>query len=239
MSTAHHIAAPGIFFALASALLFGASTPLAKLLLGALDPWMLAGLLYLGSGLGLAVLRIGNRLVGYPVAEASLRLPDVPWLAAIVLAGGVTGPVLLMVGLTLTPASTASLLLNLEGLATMGIAWLVFWEHVDRRLVLGALAILGGAILLSWDGGEHLSAVPTAPQVLHRFAHQSDAGVRHIMEAKIKKADAAQWGEHQHERRGDERAHQNQNRMPARRRRSWIVSPSCRAKLAVRPNLPS
>jgi drug/metabolite transporter (DMT)-like permease len=58
----------------------------------------------------------------------------------------------LMIGLTLTPASTAALLLNLEGLATMGIAWLVFREHVDRRLLLGAFAILAGAILLSWDG---------------------------------------------------------------------------------------
>src|SRR4051794_22179275 len=148
-----HMAAPGILFALASALLFGASTPFAKLLLVTLDPWMLAGLLYLGSGVGLGVLWIGRRLIGSSIAEAPLRLPDIPWLAAIVLAGGVIGPVLLMVGLTLTPASTAALLLNLEGLATMGIAWLAFREHVDHHLLLGALAILGGAILLSWNGG--------------------------------------------------------------------------------------
>jgi drug/metabolite transporter (DMT)-like permease len=147
-----HIAAPGILFALASALLFGASTPFAKLLLGTLDPWMLAGLLYLGSGLGLGALWIGRYFIGSALAEAPLRRPDIPWLAAIVLAGGVIGPVLLMVGLTLTPASTAALLLNLESLATMGIAWLVFREHVDRRLLLGAFAILAGAILLSWDG---------------------------------------------------------------------------------------
>jgi drug/metabolite transporter (DMT)-like permease len=147
-----HIAAPGILFALASALLFGASTPFAKLLLGALDPWMLAGLLYLGSGLGLGALWIGRYFIGSALAEAPLRRPDIPWLAAIVLAGGVISPVLLMVGLTLTSASTAALLLNLEGLATMGIAWLVFREHVDRRLLLGAFAILAGAILLSWDG---------------------------------------------------------------------------------------
>jgi drug/metabolite transporter (DMT)-like permease len=154
MSQADHsyIAAPGILFALASALLFGASTPFAKLLLGTLDPWMLAGLLYLGSGLGLGALWIGRHLIGSPATEAPLRLPDAPWLAAIVLTGGMIGPVLLMVGLTHTPASTAALLLNLEGLATMGIAWLVFREHVDRRLLLGAFAILGGAILLSWGG---------------------------------------------------------------------------------------
>jgi len=63
------------------------------------------------------------------------------------------GPVLLMLGLANTPASSASLLLNLEGLATMAIAWIVFRENVDRRLLLGAFAILGGALLLSWEGG--------------------------------------------------------------------------------------
>src|SRR5689334_20628073 len=154
MSSADHsqIAAPGILFALASALLFGASTPFAKLLLGALDPWMLAGLLYLGSGIGLAVLRIGHYVMGRPAAETPLRLADLPWLTGVVLAGGVIGPVLLMIGLAHTPASAASLLLNLEGLATMAIAWLVFRENVDRRLLLGAFAILAGAVLLSWQG---------------------------------------------------------------------------------------
>jgi len=147
-----HIAAPGILFALSSALLFGASTPFAKLLLGAIDPWMLAGLLYLGSGLGLAALRIGRDVMGRPAAETPLRFADLPWLAGVVLAGGVIGPVLLMIGLAHTSASASSLLLNLEGLATMAIAWLVFRENVDRRLLLGAFAILAGAVLLSWSG---------------------------------------------------------------------------------------
>src|SRR4051794_27169545 len=147
-----HMTAPGMLFALASALLFGASTPFAKLLLGALDPWMLAGLLYLGSGIGLAALQIGRHLMGRPAAETPLRLADLPWLAGVILAGGVIGPVLLMIGLVHTPASTGSLLLNLEGLATMAIAWLVFRENVDRRLLLGAFAILVGTVLLSWPG---------------------------------------------------------------------------------------
>src|SRR3954467_1875246 len=147
-----HIAAPGILFALASALLFGASTPFAKLLLGAIDPWMLAGLLYLGSGLGLAALRIGRRVMGRPTTETPVRFADLPWLAGVVLAGGIIGPVLLMIGLAHTSASAGSLLLNLEGLATMAIAWLVFRENVDRRLLLGAFAILAGAVLLSWSG---------------------------------------------------------------------------------------
>ncbi|TWB67589.1 drug/metabolite transporter (DMT)-like permease [Nitrospirillum amazonense] len=144
---------PGVPLALTSAALFGASTPLAKLLLGHSDPWLLAGLLYLGSGLGLGIVHLARRFLGIEAPEAPLRRSDLPWLGAVVLAGGVIGPVLLMVGLTRTPASSAALLLNLEGLATMGIAWLAFHENVDRRLLLGALAILVGALLLSWQGG--------------------------------------------------------------------------------------
>ncbi len=144
----------GAAMALASAALFGASTPLAKLLLGGgVDPWMLAGLLYLGSGLGLGLVHLMRRLLGLPVAEAPLRRGDLPWLGLVVLAGGVIGPVLLMLGLARTPASSAALLLNLEGLATMAIAWMWFRENVDRRVLMGAAAILAGAGLVSWRGG--------------------------------------------------------------------------------------
>jgi drug/metabolite transporter (DMT)-like permease len=144
---------PGVPLALASAILFGASTPFAKLLLGnGLNPWLLAGLLYLGSGIGLGLLALGRRALGVQNAEASVARSDLAWLALVVLSGGVVGPVLLMVGLTTTAASSAALLLNVEGLATMGIAWIVFRENVDHRLLLGAAAILAGAVLLSWGG---------------------------------------------------------------------------------------
>ena len=148
----HALASPGILLGLASAVLFGASTPLAKLLLGEVDPWLLAGLLYLGSGVGLGVVHLGRRSLGIEPPEAPLRRPDLPWLAAVILAGGMIGPVLLMLGLSVTPASSAALLLNVEGLVTMGIAWVVFREHTDRRIVLGALLILAGAVFLSWQG---------------------------------------------------------------------------------------
>lgn len=138
--------------ALASAVLFGASAPLAKLLLGSVAPQMLAGLLYLGAGSGLAVVHLGRAALGIPAAEATLRRGDLPWLAAVVIFGGCLAPLLLMLGLQQTSASSASLLLNLEGLATMGIAWLIFKENVDRRLLLGAFAIVFGALVLSWDG---------------------------------------------------------------------------------------
>ncbi len=144
----------GPALAMASAALFGASTPLAKLLLGAgVDPWILAGLLYLGSGLGLGAIDLARRASGRPAGEARLRRADLPWLALVVLAGGVAGPVLLMIGLARMAASSAALLLNVEGLATMAIAWTVFRENVDRRLLAGAMAILAGAVILSWHGG--------------------------------------------------------------------------------------
>ena len=148
----------GIPVTLLSAVLFGASTPVAKLLLGSIDPQMTAGLLYLGAGIGLAGLRLGRTALHVQSTEAPLRRADLPRLALVILAGGVMGPLLLMFGLARTDASSASLLLNLEGLATMGIAWTLFRENVDRRLLLGALAILAGAALLSWGGHARVDA---------------------------------------------------------------------------------
>lgn len=142
----------GVVFALLSGVLFGASTPFAKLLLSSASPWMMAGLLYLGAGVGLLLVHLFRRVLALPAIEAPLRRSDLPWLSLVILAGGVLGPLLLMFGLAQTAASGASLLLNLEGLATMLIAWIVFHENVDRRLVLGAASILTGALLLSWEG---------------------------------------------------------------------------------------
>ncbi|HEY8009113.1 MAG TPA: DMT family transporter [Methylocella sp.] len=147
----------GVLLALLSAALFGASTPLAKIVLGSVDPWTMAGLLYLGAGLGLAVAHFSRKALRVPAIEAPLRRGDLPWLAAVIVAGGIVGPVFLMFGLARTDAAGASLLLNLEGVATMGIAWVVFREYVDRRLLLGAFAILSGAALLSWQGGASLN----------------------------------------------------------------------------------
>ena len=155
-----YLAWPGAPLAVASAALFGASTPLAKGLLGeGVSPWLLAGLLYLGSGLGLGVMHFGGRLVGRPSTEVPLARADWGWMALVVLSGGVVGPLLLMLGLSTTSASSAALLLNLEGLATMAIAWMVFRENVDRRLLLGAAAILAGALLLSWNGAPAFAGV--------------------------------------------------------------------------------
>ncbi|MBN9555600.1 MAG: EamA family transporter [Alphaproteobacteria bacterium] len=145
--------ARGVIMALAAAILFGASTPFAKLLLGkGIDPWLMAGLLYLGSGLGLGTVWVVRKHIG-PDREASLKGADWGWLSLVILAGGVVGPICLMAGLAQTPASTAALLLNLEGVATIALAWTLFGESADRRLRYGASAILCGAVVLSWRGG--------------------------------------------------------------------------------------
>jgi drug/metabolite transporter (DMT)-like permease len=125
-----------VLYALGSAALFGLSTPAAKVLLGALDPTMLAGLLYVGAGVGVALLR---RLVrrGGSAPEAALGRADAPWLAGAIAAGGVAGQLLLMAGLARTDAAAASLLLTLEGVATALMAWFWFHEPFDRRIAFG------------------------------------------------------------------------------------------------------
>ncbi len=153
MKAERHAPLRGVFFALTAAALFGASTPFAKLLVGRADPVLLAGLLYFGSGCGLfAWWWLGKLRAGKQPTEAPLRRADLPWLAGAVAFGGVVGPVLLMVGLTATPASTASLLLNLEGVLTALLAWFVFKENFDRRIAFGMAAITAGGVILSWEG---------------------------------------------------------------------------------------
>jgi drug/metabolite transporter (DMT)-like permease len=134
-----------IAYALLSAALFGASTPFAKLLVGSIPPLALAGLLYLGSGLGLATWFALRR------RSPNLSLRDLPWLAAAIVLGGIIGPALLMYGLARTDGATASLLLNLEVVFTAAMAWMVFRENVDKRVFMGMLAIAAGGVVLSWE----------------------------------------------------------------------------------------
>ena len=112
---------------------------------------VLAGALYLGSGVGLALWRTWTRHRRNGSQEAPLRRGDLPWLGGAILAGGVAAPVLLLFGLSATPAATGSLLLNLEGVLTALIAWFVFRENFDRRIALGMAAIVAGGVLLSWN----------------------------------------------------------------------------------------
>ena len=147
--------------ALAAALLFGASTPIAKLLLGETSPWLLAGLLYAGSGMGLATLRFLQRA---PAVRLSRK--ETGYLAGAVVTGGLIAPALLMWGLARMPASGAALLLNAEGVFTVLIAWFAFRENFDRRIALGMALIVAGALVLSWPGEAQFGAIWPALAIL-------------------------------------------------------------------------
>lgn len=142
-------------------MLFGVSAPLAKLLLGGVSPWLLAGLLYCGSGLGLWTYRLVARK-----EHVRLQRSDVAPLVGAVVAGGVVAPVLLMLGLSAMPASGASLLLNAEAVFTAALAWVVFREHMDRRILLGMVAIVLGAAVLSVPYGVQLGTALPALTIL-------------------------------------------------------------------------
>lgn len=155
MMLRRHFQLGAIFAALMAALLFGASTPLAKLALHSTSPLLVAGLLYLGSGGGLALVRTVMRILRRRKMEAPLAIGDLSWLVGSIGAGGIAAPALLLLGLRSTSASDASLLLNLEAVATAMIAWVIFRENVDRRVGVGFTLILAGGILLSFprEGG--------------------------------------------------------------------------------------
>ncbi len=153
----------GIGFALLAAGLFGASTPLAKLLLPKVDAVLMAGLLYLGSGVGLgAYWLLRSRAPGLRPAEAALAPGDWRWLAGAIVAGGILAPLLLMWGLAVTSASSASLLLNLESVFTALLAWFIFKENFDARIALGMALIAAGGGVLSWLGRPEFG-VPWGP----------------------------------------------------------------------------
>ena len=136
-----------VLFAIAAAALFGASTPAAKQLVGEVPPVLLAGLLYLGSGLGLLITRLlrDRRWRATGLAPGEWR-----WLLGAIVVGGIAAPVALMFGLSRTPAASASLLLNLEAVLTALIAWTVFREHTSRRVAAGMLVIVAGGVVLAW-----------------------------------------------------------------------------------------
>lgn len=155
----------GVTEAVIAAFLFGMSTPFSKIMLGDIKPFMLAGLLYFGSGIGLSLYMLIRPAFGRGGAgeEASVRMADAKWLLGATLFGGFLGPLFLVYGLSNTGAATASLLLNLEGVLTALLAWFVFSENFDARIALGMVFITCGGVLLSWAGAPDLAGVVYGP----------------------------------------------------------------------------
>jgi drug/metabolite transporter (DMT)-like permease len=141
-----------IFQALLAALFFGASAPISKLLLGDVPPVLMAAFLYLGSGIGISLTRIIQRISSNE-REAGIKSPDIKWLAGAIISGGIAAPIILMISLKNTPASTASLLLNFECVATTLIAMLIFKEAISRRAWIAIAVITLASILLSTNFG--------------------------------------------------------------------------------------
>jgi len=146
---------PFVLQALTAAVFFGASAPFAKLLLGNISPIFLAAFLYLGSGTGVSLIKLGQKLVRpAQQTEASIKKADIKWLAGAILSGGAMAPIILMISLKNTPASTASLLLNFEGVGTTLIALFFFKEAVSRRAWMAILVITLASVFLSTNFSE-------------------------------------------------------------------------------------
>jgi len=143
-----------IFQALLAALFFGASAPISKLLLGDVPPVLMAAFLYLGSGIGISLIKLLQRISSHH-GEAGIKSPDLKWLAGAIVSGGIAAPIILMISLKNTSASTASLLLNFEGVATTLIALFFFRESISRRALAAIFAITIASISLStiFEGG--------------------------------------------------------------------------------------
>ncbi len=139
-----------ILQALLAASFFGASAPLSKLLLVDVSPVLMAAFLYLGSGTGISLVKLSQRLA-LSQREAGIKAPDVRWLAGAIISGGILAPIILMISLRNTPASTASLLLNFEGVGTTLIALFFFRESISRRALAAISGITLASILLSTD----------------------------------------------------------------------------------------
>lgn len=137
-----------MLWCLAAAALFGASTPASKALLDAMGPLPLAGFLYLGAAMAVLPVSLQG---GTPAKRWTGR--NVAHLGGAVLFGGILGPALLLYGLRLAPSASVSLWLNLETVATAGVAWALFKENIGARVWMANLGVvLAGLILATPDG---------------------------------------------------------------------------------------
>lgn len=142
----------GVVRCLVAAVLFGASAPAASRLAGEMPVLVLAGLLYAGAALAVAPATLRR-----PPTREALRIEWRPVSVAVV-AGGAIGPVLLVAGLARTSAASASILLNLELVATVALAATLFREHLGRRVLVGSALVTAGGVVLVWEpGGAELS----------------------------------------------------------------------------------
>jgi drug/metabolite transporter (DMT)-like permease len=135
--------------ALIAALFFGCITPGAKFLIRDFPPQSLAGLLYIFAGIGLFIILLFQRNIVNSFSR--IQKVDLKWFFLATLFGGIMGPAFLTYGISHIRGSTASLLLNLEAVLTSLIAWFIFKEHFEKKIVFGMILIVLGCLSLSFN----------------------------------------------------------------------------------------
>lgn len=155
-STDHNETAKAVLMAILAAVLFGICSPVSKLLLDGLSPTFMAALLYLGAGFGMLLVQITGVLRRRSRLEAKMTKKELPYIAAMILLD-IAAPIFLMIGLTMTTASTASLLNNFEIVATASIAMIFFREPLDKRMWFAILLIVLSSMILSVEDFQSLS----------------------------------------------------------------------------------
>lgn len=140
----------GIGLAVLAAALYAINAPFSKMLLKHMPPTLMAGLLYIGAGLGMAVIALIRKIKKTERAESKLTKAELPYTVAMILLD-IAAPVCLLVGLRATTAANAALLNNFEIVATAIIALMVFREKISPRLWLGILLVTISCALLSFE----------------------------------------------------------------------------------------
>ena len=140
-------------YAIVAAALYAINVPFSKMLLGYVEPTMMAAFLYLGAGLGMLLMGLARKAAGRPSAEAHLTRKDLPYTIRMIVLD-ILAPIFLMIGISHTTAANASLLNNFEIVATSLIALFIFKEKISRRLWLAiGLIVLSSALLTVEDAG--------------------------------------------------------------------------------------
>ena len=137
-----------ILWAVLAAALYALNSPVSKLLLDKISPTMMAAFLYLGAGIGLAIVRLVQRGMGKDQKEKPLTRKDLPYTIGMVVLD-IAAPIFLMIGLTRTTAANASLLNNFEIVATSVIALCIFKEAISKRLWAAIVLVTISSIVLS------------------------------------------------------------------------------------------
>ena len=147
-------AAKAVVFAVLAAVFYAVSSPLSKILLEDVSPYLMAALLYLGAGIGMTVVRAASP--SKRAEERPLTKGDSPYIFGMIVLD-IAAPILLMYGLLNSPASSVSLLNNFEIVATTLIALLVFGERVTPTTWVAIILITISTVILSTAGTGEIS----------------------------------------------------------------------------------